>query len=267
MIRVIAVLFVVCLAGCPKARVIRAPQVYRYDPCEDLPSKAVLDSYVGMAAKQRENGAPDYSDAVPDSPPKIYENFSYMAGRMTKAESVGCSTLRIKKLERTGTSFQDEWEHLQRMESARVEALAAMKAANAKAVSDAKQAIADHVMSILEKAHGHGYDDVIFGSSLTDAIAYIVEKNVSPATLSKKVVELDDYQDEYFRVLQYLGNGSALYSSELTDRIVLLRDYGDVLIEGSSLLAIRNHYIVIKGVASYRTTMGTRQAIVIETAW
>ena len=111
-----------------------------------------------------------------------------------------------------------------------------------------------------------GYKGVLFDVGIYRFLTEAIAGNVSVRDLSKIVIEMNDEMDSRFVVLQYLGKGSALYHHPHTDIIILLRGYDEVLLEGSSLMALNSSYIVIKGVESYSTLLGRRQAFVAKIA-
>ncbi|MEZ4255209.1 MAG: hypothetical protein R3A78_05755 [Polyangiales bacterium] len=122
-------------------------------------------------------------------------------------------------------------------------------------------------MAIQEAARQHGYKYVLFDSSLSAVLERLIAGAESLEDTIGVVIKLDDVRDPEFKALQVLNRKQATYTSRGLAQVLLLQNYaGPTILEGSPLTAIANRYIVIVGTTTYRTAVGSRQAIVIETA-
>jgi hypothetical protein len=256
------------VAGCAsfKNRILNCRQVVgdsilRYD---------YLDKSLAEREKLKDSGM-TFANGVPNGPSKIFDRLKDLNDRYEKAEAKGCSTSRNKTLKIPNsdlqTTFQKEWEYQQYIEKARLTALEKFHQRQDKANQKATREREEWKNKIISTATENGYSKVLFDVGLTQTIWSLVDGQLQMNELEKVVIELDDFRDENFTALQVIGKNTAIYTTDLSDHVVMLKNYGELVLEGASLKALVNHYVVIKGVTTYETLLGTRQAFVIETAW
>jgi hypothetical protein len=108
-----------------------------------------------------------------------------------------------------------------------------------------------------------GYKEVLFDVGLIKVIDSLLEGKLAITDLKNVVIELDESTDEGFVALQVLGKGRALYTADEVDIVVMLKNYDKQILEGSSLTSLDTSYFTIKGTTRYKTSVGSRQAVVI----
>jgi hypothetical protein len=219
---------------------------------------------------EREGHGLKWSDNILDnSSTQLYQSFARLNAALEAEEAKGCTTYRHTVVPYYGlhTSFQKEWEFQQAREQSRVDTLARNNArVNAREERRAEER-AEWKRDRIAEAKKHGYKGVAFDVGLTRTVWAMVEGELSMAQVKVVVIELDDVRDPHFTALQVLGPNKVLYATDLGDEVLLLRNYGETVLEGAPITALRSHYLVIRGVTTYRTVTGTKQAIIVETAW
>jgi hypothetical protein len=112
-----------------------------------------------------------------------------------------------------------------------------------------------------------GLKGVLYGEGIAFVIDALKNGEMNIDEVRRVAIELHDDADSDFESIQVIDRQNALYANRDQSVILLLRRTGDQLFEGSPLLAIRNHYVVLVDVVEYQTRLGSRQAYVIEMAW
>jgi hypothetical protein len=112
-----------------------------------------------------------------------------------------------------------------------------------------------------------GLKGVLYGEGIAFVIEALKNGEMTIDEVRRVAIELHDDADSDFQSIQVIDRQNALYANSDQSVILLLRRTGDQLFEGSPLLAIRNHYVVLVDVVEYQTRLGSRQAYVIEMAW
>ena len=107
---------------------------------------------------------------------------------------------------------------------------------------------------------------MVFDESLRATIDGLIAGSITLADVKNVVIETGSDDDD-FVAIQAVGKDAALFSDGRTGPVVLLKNYGEPIIEGARINRLRNGYFVIEGITSYNTLLGSRQAVVIETAW
>lgn len=120
---------------------------------------------------------------------------------------------------------------------------------------------------LLAEAAKAGHRGVVFDQSVTDVLEAIVAGDLTVEEMKDTVLEVDAVEDYHFVALQALGEGSAIFAGRYDLPVIMLRKYGTTVVEGSALPTMRNRCVVLVGLTTYRTIVGTRQAFVIEPAW
>lgn len=133
-------------------------------------------------------------------------------------------------------------------------------------VAERREARDKHKAEVLALAAEAHRDRVVFDQSLRSAIDSLIDGAITLADLKNVVIE-SGTEDEDFVAIQAIGKDSALFSDGEAGPVVLIKNYGEPIIEGAGITHLRNRYFVIDGITSYRTLLGRRQAIVVETAW
>jgi hypothetical protein len=249
------ILVMLLIAGCGRLSVLSGQ-------CDQMMGDSQLE-FKYVRESNRSHPGPYFGDSAPSGPSELFKSFEKMDRRFSANEAKGCGTSRRRIFGSTGTSFQDEWVFQQEVEQRRLDAL--VRLGQRKAAAEAEHAGWRAEVSAL--ATKHGYDGVIFDRSLTEVIQALLSGELKLTDTRGWVIEIDRGEDSGFTALQILGQGSALYTSDATDAVLILREYGDQLLEHSPLTAIENHYVTIKGVTRYSTLLGPRQAFLIECAW
>ncbi len=245
-------------------------------------------SLLSQSLKERERVGLKWEGQVPKHPSSLYTHFCGLDSTLKKLEAKGCSSYRKKNFNGYGidTSFEKELKFQQERERAREVALKKQdleeeKQAQERAEEQEKWKLEEEKQAqeraeeyenwkqeINEKAKKHGYKGVMFDFGLTRAIKDLVKYADVPIKKMKRLaIELDDELDPKFKALQVLGPNKSIYTSPEVEQVVMLKNLGRVVLEGSSLTTIKGEFVVIKGLTSYQTILGKRQAIVIEVAW
>lgn len=259
----LVVVVVLASAGCAGLQ----RQVVSASPdCKAMPRDQSVQQYTKEAARLRATEKSwSATESIPTRPSAMHEKMQRLDEAMSQAEAHGCPSLRNVVFRQTGTSFHDEWVYLYEREGSRKHALAAMKERAQTQLDEAAREQAAWREQIEAEAQKRGYKEVVFGVGLTQYLESLVEGG-SVKEARGVVIELDDTYDDGLVAIQYLGKGSAIYTSKYTHATVLVRGYAEDIIEGSALTALPSSYVTIKGVQSYQTALGLRQAFIVEIA-
>jgi hypothetical protein len=159
----------------------------------------------------------------------------------------------------------DEQERKHQWEAGQEKIRAANSGAYAKKVAEQRAKRNAEKVELLADAKKLGYKGVIFDASLTLAVRTLLGGELTLKDLAGKVIELDYEEDSKIVALQVLGKGRALFTSRRLKKVVLmLKKYDETILEGASLRSLNTSYFLITGTTTYSTTLGRRQAIVIE---
>lgn len=104
---------------------------------------------------------------------------------------------------------------------------------------------------------------IAYDSSLKAELDGLLDGHTTTKDMSHMAIELDDFYDTEWTILQVLGKGSAILTSTASRFTLILRDYQEELIEGSRLTDLDLKFVRVIGTKNYQTRFGTKQAIVI----
>lgn len=167
-------------------------------------------------------------------------------------------------------AFDIEWQFLQQQEMDRVAALQAReeKAAAERAEREAQRAAFEEQST--KQARKKGFEQVMFGGSVTQALQAMIEGAEPVSSLRRVAIEVG-IADEDYTALQSFGAGQGLFTSTQTEIKLWVTAPGASIYEGTPLPSLVSEdmpFFVVTGTKSYRNAMGAQtQAFTVKPAW
>jgi len=191
-----------------------------------------------------------------------FSDFIDMDMRLTDSEAIGCRTFRNEKL--YGTTFQIEYDRQKIFAAENAVVEAEKERITIERLKDQAKAREDWKRDIEVRAQKAGFRKVLFDKSLTQALWAVVYGYATLESLNGVVIELDDFYDGEYQVMQSIGT-AALYSSTRDKApLIFLKGVQGTLVQGSALPTIESSYVTVLGQKSYETVIGTNTAIIVE---